>query len=259
MNSASKCRRIFLNDFSRAVQMADTLAEADVPAEFITFKYPLPHLAQAFQSGGPVRIVAMGSSSTAGRWDVVPYPYRLELYLRAHYRDRFPDLKIDVVNRGRGGEEAIEELDRFDTDILAERPALVIWQVGTNAVFRRDEKKYDLAEVAAKISEGLARLRSQPMDVLLIDPQYVTAMLLDNKADDSGRMVSLIAAAAEKAGVNVFRRWGLMRHWHIQNGISFERMLDPTDPDKLHQSNRSTLRFSVALRDAIAKALSPLA
>jgi hypothetical protein len=164
-----------------------------------------------------------------------------------------------VLNRARGGEEAIEELPRFENDIVAEQPSLVIWQVGTNAVFRKEEKKYDLDEVAAAISEGLARLRSQPMDVLLIDPQYVTAMLLDNKADDSERMVSLIAAAAEKADVDVFRRWALMRHWHVHNSISFERMLDPTDDARLHQSDGSTLRLSIALRDAIAKALPALA
>jgi hypothetical protein len=239
--------------------MADTPPEADVPAEFTSFKYPLPHLTQALQGKGPVRIVAMGSSSTAGRWDVVPYPHRLELYLRARYQDRFPDLRIDVLNRGKGGEEAIEELPRFDTDILAERPSLVIWQVGTNAVFHKQDKKYDLDKVAAAISAGLALLRDQPMDVLLIDPQYVTAMLLDGKADDSARMVSLISAVAEKAEVDVFRRWALMRHWHVHNNISFEQMLDPTDPDKLHQSDWSTLRVSVALRDAIAGVLRPLA
>ena len=239
--------------------MADTPPEADVPAEFTSFKYPLPHLAQALQGKGPVRIVAMGSSSTAGRWDVVPYPHRLELYLRARYQDRFPDLRIDVLNRGKGGEEAIEELPRFDTDILAERPSLVIWQVGTNAVFHKQDKKYDLDKVAAAISAGLALLRDQPMDVLLIDPQYVTAMLLDGKADNSARMVSLISAVAEKAEVDVFRRWALMRHWHVHNNISFEQMLDPTDPDKLHQSDWSTLRVSVALRDAIAGVLRPLA
>lgn len=239
--------------------MADAPPEADVPAEFTNSKYPLPHLAQAIQGKGPVRIVAMGSSSTAGRGDVVPYPHRLELYLRARYQDRFPDLRIDVLNRGKGGEEAIEELPRFDADILAERPSLVIWQVGTNAVFHKEDKKYDLDKVAAAIAAGLARLRDQPMDALLIDPQYVTAMLLDGKADDSARMVSLISAVAEKAEVNVFRRWTLMRHWHVHNNISFEQMLDPTDPDKLHQSDWSTLRVSVALRDAIAKMLPPTA
>jgi hypothetical protein len=236
--------------------MPDTPPEVDVPAEFISLKYPLPHLAEALRDKASVRIVAMGSSSTAGREDVVPYPHRLEMYLRVPYKDRFPDLRIDVLNRGRGGEEAIEELPRFDTDIFAERPSLVIWQVGTNAVFHKE--KYDLDKVAAAIRAGLARLRGHPMDVLLIDPQYVTAMLLDDKAELSARMVALISAEAEKAGVSVFRRWALMRHWHVHNNVSFERMLDPTDPDKLHQSDWSTLRISRALCDAITPALPPI-
>ena len=194
----------------------------------------------------PVRVVAMGSSSTAGREDVVPYPARLEMYLRRKYNNP----RIDVVNRGRGGEEANEELPRFDADIFAEKPSLVIWQVGTNAVFH----DYNLDGVAAKIAEGLTRLRAQPMDVVMMDPQYVTAMLLDDKADASNRIVSMIASAADKARVSVFRRWALMRHWHVQNNISFERMLDPTDDRKLHQGDWSTQRVSVALCEAISKA-----
>ena len=238
--------------------MPDAPPDVDVPAEFTRFKYPLPHLAEALRGQRPVRIVAMGSSSTAGREDVVPYPHRLEMYLRVPYKDRFPDLRIDVLNRGRGGEEAIEELVRFDRDIFAEQPSLVIWQVGTNAVFHKE--RYDLDEVAAAIAAGLTRLRGQPIDVLLMDPQYVTAMLLDDKAELSARMVSLISDEAEKAGVSVFRRWALMRHWHVHNNVAFEQMLDPTDqPDKLHQSNWSTLRVSRALCEAIIKVLPPMA
>lgn len=240
--------------------MPDAPPDVDVPAEFISFKYPLPHLAEALRGKRPVRIVAMGSSSTAGREDVVPYPHRLEMYLRVPYKDRFPDLRIDVLNRGRGGEDAIEELPRFDADIFAEQPSLVIWQVGTNAVFHKKEKKYDLDDVAAKIAAGLKQLRDRAMDMVLMDPQYVTAMLCDDKAEDSTQMVALISAEAEKAKVSVFRRWALMRHWHVHNNVSFEQMLDPTDqPDKLHQSDWSTLRISRALCDAITKALPPIA
>ena len=237
--------------------MPDTPPNGDILAELVGFKHPLPHLTHALQGSGPVRIVAMGSSSTSGRADVVPYPHRLEMYLRAEYQQRFPNLRIDVLNRGKGGEEADAELLRFDTDIFAEKPSLVIWQVGTNAVFHKKDKPYDLNEVAAKIAVGLERLRGQPMDVVLMDPQYVTAMLLDERAEDSERMVALISAAAEKANVNLFRRWALMRHWHVQNNIGFDQMLDPTDiPAKLHQSDWSTQRISLALCDAITKAPS---
>jgi hypothetical protein len=82
-------------------------------------------------------------------------------------------------------------------------------------------------------------------------------MLLDERAEDSERMVSLISVAAQKANVNLFRRWALMRHWHVHNNVSFEQMLDPTDDQaKLHQSDWSTLRISKALCDAITKAPS---
>jgi len=231
--------------------MPDTAPEVNFPSELVSLKYPLPHLMRALVGEAPVRIVAMGSSSTAGRADVVPYPHRLEMYLRAGFGDeRFPNLKIDVLNRGRGGEEAIEELRRFDSDIFAEKPALVIWQVGTNAVFHN----YRLDEVAASIKQGLRRLSEKRMDVLLIDPQYTPAMLFDDKADASERMVSLISAAADEAKVNLFRRWALMRHWHVHNNVSLDWFFDPSDPDKLHQSDWSTLEVAKALCGAITKA-----
>jgi len=231
--------------------MPDTAPEVNFPSELVSLKYPLPHLMRALVGEAPVRIVAMGSSSTAGRADVVPYPHRLEMYLRAGFGDeRFPNLKIDVLNRGRSGEEAIEELRRFDSDIFAEKPALVIWQVGTNAVFHN----YRLDEVAASITQGLRRLSEKRMDVLLIDPQYTPAMLFDDKADASERMVSLISAAADEAKVNLFRRWALMRHWHVHNNVSLDWFFDPSDPDKLHQSDWSTLEVAKALCGAITKA-----
>src|SRR5664279_1268377 len=115
--------------------MSDNFAFADLPDDVIGFKYPFPCLAAALLRKDPVRIVAMGSSSTAGREDVVPYPHWLEMYLR---RDT-GNARIDVLNRGKGGEEADKELLRFDSDIFPERPSLVIWQVGTNAVFHRQD------------------------------------------------------------------------------------------------------------------------
>jgi hypothetical protein len=237
--------------------MSDNPPVIEFPAGILDLTYPLQHFGQALNGKGPVRIVAMGSSSTAGRGDVVPYPYRLEMYLRQHYRDiePRPAIRIDVLNRGKGGEEASDELQRFETDIFPDDPALVIWQVGTNAVFHND--KYDVDEVAAKIEEGLTRLRGRGFDVVLIDPQYVTKMLGDDRAELSDRMVRLIRTAAERASVNLFQRWALMRHWHVQNNLSFEQLLDPTDPDKLHQSDWSTMQVSLGLCSAITKAAAP--
>jgi hypothetical protein len=235
--------------------MTQSSPAIDVPGEFVTLQHLFPRLFEALHGNGPVRIVAIGSSSTAGREDVVPYPHRLEMYLRAQYQDRFPDLRIDVLNRGKGGEEAVEELKRFDSDVFSEDPSLVIWQVGTNAVFHN----YQIADVANAIASGLERIRVRRIDVMLVDPQYVTAMLRDDKADASAEMVSSISAIAKTAEVNLFRRWALMRHWHVHNEVALAQMLDPSDPDKLHQNDWSTMQVSKTLCTAIAKVVTAMA
>jgi hypothetical protein len=232
--------------------MSESLPAIDFPRDIIKLKHPQRNFVGALRGEGPVRIVAMGSSSTAGRADVVPYPYRLELYLRQSYADHLPKVRIEVLNRGKGGEEAPKELDRFDADIFGDKPTVVLWQVGTNAVFRKQEFKFD--EVVDKIAEGVRRLGQHPIDVVLIDPQYVTAMLRDDKAELSERMVAEIRRIADDAKVNVFQRWALMRHWHVNNGVSLEQLLDPTDGDKLHQSDWSTLQVAKALCNSIVDA-----
>src|SRR5436189_6111994 len=112
--------------------MVDGSADGDFPAEFLTLKYPLPNFSAALRGKDPVKIVAIGSSSTAGREDVVPYPSRLEMYLRRKYANP----RIDVINRGKGGEEASGVLMRVDTDVYGAATALVVWQRGTCAVVR---------------------------------------------------------------------------------------------------------------------------
>lgn len=217
----------------------------NIPAHPVPFRHPLSHLAEQVSGSGPIKIVAIGSSTTAGEGGVVAYPYRLEEALRAKYQGRM----VDVLNRGKSGDEARAELSRLQADVLEEMPALVIWQVGTNAVW----KDYDLNDTASAIREGLEILIGNGMDIVLMDPQYAPALLTDNKSEAAGRMVSLIAEAADGASapVNVFRRFELMRRWHEMEKISLDRMIDPTDPDRLHHSDWSAVRVGQAVRDAI--------
>lgn len=180
----------------------------DAHLDLFNFSYPLSHLTDGLKRGRKTTIVAIGSSSTAGEGDVVPYPLRLQMLLRG----RFPDRMIDVINRGVGGQEAPSELSRFEPDVLDEAPALVIWQVGTNAVFRK--KEFDFDDVAGSIATGLRWLKDLPTDVVLMDLQYTTAVI-DPKttlglSEDIVKRISIAAAEAE---VNVFRRFSLMQYW----------------------------------------------
>ena len=97
------------------------------------FDYPLPRTARRLAAGQPIKIVALGSSSTVGLGATsssASYPSRLAAELTA----RFPESDITVLNRGANGEEAAEMLARLETSVVVENPDLVIWQLGTNSV-----------------------------------------------------------------------------------------------------------------------------
>ena len=102
------------------------MTDAPPHAELTKLEFELRHFKASLLSRRKIEVVAIGSSSTAGEGDVIPFPPRLELALRR----RYPDRMIDVLNRGIGGQEAPEEAGRFESDVIAETPALVVWQVG---------------------------------------------------------------------------------------------------------------------------------
>jgi hypothetical protein len=93
----------------------------------------MPTLLGRLAGVGAIKIVAIGSSTTAGEGDIVPYPQRLENALRS----RYPVRNFDVLNRGGGGEEAPDELKRMQRDVVDERPSVVIWQFGVGVWGRR--------------------------------------------------------------------------------------------------------------------------
>jgi len=218
----------------------------DTQADLFNFRYPLPNLTESLKKQRKIRIVAIGSSSTAGEVDVLPYPPRLEMLLR----DRFHDRMIDVLNRGIGGQEAPCELLRFETDVVAEAPALVIWQVGTNAVFHNDKFRFD--DVVAAIVTGLRRLAALPIDVVMMDSQYAPAVVDGGKLELSVELVARIAKAADDAGVNVFRRFALMREW-ADHQVPMEELVRKGDQLNLHMSDWATNGVTAALFRSIRR------
>lgn len=229
---------------------------SQIPVLPSVFEHGLSRFAQSLEDQRAVKIVAIGSSTTAGEGGIVAYPYRLEALLRDKYRNRM----IDVLNRGIGGQEAPVELARFDRDVFAEEPSLVIWQVGTNAVWQRPDQKPpppSFDETADAIREGLARLHAYGRaDVILMDLQYVPGVLTPAKIDKAIAMAEAIAEIAREAKVNVFRRFALMKAWHQVEGVSFDRMVDPEDPDRLHDSDWTTQRLAWMLKEAIVDSVT---
>lgn len=131
------------------------------------------------------------------------YPNRLEQELR----DRYPGTEIRVVNRGVGGQDVPEELNRLEREVAAEQPDLVIWQLGTNAVLRRD----DLSADEQLIRRGVGFLKAKGIDLVLMDLQYAPRVLARPAAAE---MTRLIAQVAHHSGVGLFRRFDIMHHWN---------------------------------------------
>jgi lysophospholipase L1-like esterase len=217
----------------------------DPHADLFNFRHPLPNLTESLKKRRKIKIVAIGSSSTAGEADIVPYPSRLEMLLRGRFHHRL----IDVLNRGLSGQEAPSELSRFEPDVFAETPALVIWQVGTNAVFRKDEFNFD--DVMVAVAAGLRWLKDLPIDVVMMDLQYTPAVVDGEKLKLSEELVRRIAQAAGDSEVNVFRRFDLMRHWVDQDGLSITELVREGDPLKLHMSDWATNCATTALAQSI--------
>jgi hypothetical protein len=82
---------------------------ADAPFDLVRFSLRLAHTARRIAAGEP----------PVGR-------FRILTYSGLPFKAQFSRLLITVLNRGRGGEEAGDELARFQKDVIAEEPALVI-------------------------------------------------------------------------------------------------------------------------------------
>jgi lysophospholipase L1-like esterase len=227
---------------------------SQIPVLPIPFAHRLIHFAQSL-ARGRAKIVAIGSSTTAGDGKIKPYPERLLSLLQA----RYPKGRITMVNQGVGGQEAPIELERFDTDVIAEKPDLVIWQVGTNAVWQRPDNippPPSFEETCRAIRDGLVKLRGETQaDVILMDLQYVPAVLTPAKKDRAMAMVRDISELAREAGVNVFRRFAFMKGLHQVEQVSFDRMVDPNDEHRLHDSDWATERVAWAVKLAIVDAV----
>jgi len=205
----------------------------------------LPHVAARLAAGERITIVAFGSSSTEGIGASTPamaYPIRLQADLAA----ALPRADIRVINKGVGGEREPEMIRRFDRDVLAERPDLVIWQVGANAVIDDDALRPD----ERLIRRGIERLKEAGVDVVLMDLQYAPEML---RHRDFVRMEGYIASVAHELAVPVLRRFALMRHW-IDTG-AFD-MAGMVAADGLHMNDASYGCLAQKLADALVADLA---
>jgi lysophospholipase L1-like esterase len=215
----------------------------DTPLDLIRLVNPLSHVAQKLTAGAPITIVAIGSSSTAGAGASSPaksYPSQLAVELKK----QFPYNSITVLNRGANGEEVADMLRRFDKAVVAAKPDLVLWQLGTNSVIR----DHMFNDHGAAIRDGLNKIRATGADIVLIDPQFAPKVIVKAEA---AHMVELIATTAKVENVDLFRRFDVMKRWREADHMAFESFVSP---DGLHMNDWSYACMAKGLGLAIAEA-----
>ncbi len=230
---------------STVVAPAAEKPQCTVSAAALSAGFWFARTAERLELGKPVTIVAIGSSSTFGvgaSSSAAAYPARLEALLK----ERFPDAKVKVLNRGVNGEEAAEMLVRFDKQVVAEKPDLILWQVGTNAILHDPA----IAGQGPLIRQGIERLKATGADVVLIDPQYAPQVIARPQAR---RMVEMIRAEANEEGAGVLRRFALMRGWYETRHMTFAQFVSP---DGLHLNDWSYDCIARQLAGAIGAAVT---
>ena len=205
----------------------------------------LPTLAKGLASRRPLRIVAIGSSSTEGigaSSRVRAYPAQLESDLRRTW----PGARIEVANAGIGGETVEQTLVRLARIVNdAAKPDLLLWQVGTNDAV----KGGDPARFRSQLEEGVATARAAQVPVVLIDQQYFP------KIDDVARYeryVGIVGSVAQANGLPVLSRYRLMHGWAASDPALYAAMLSG---DGFHMSDQGYACLARTLAATITAAV----
>jgi lysophospholipase L1-like esterase len=213
----------------------------------------IPRLARHLARAEPIRILAIGSSSTEGigaSSKAKSYPAQLQSFLRARWKSG----DVTVENAGIGGETAVETVSRLEAALRTDPPDLVIWQVGTNDALKSgDENRFrDL------LSRGISAARNADAGMILLDQQFFPSVRDPARYERYVQTIRDVAAVKE---IPIFPRYALMKEWAKLAPREFPPMLSS---DGFHMSDQGyaclawNLGTKLAQRVEIAPAVAGL-
>jgi len=205
----------------------DAATTCAVPEEIATTELPLPHVSARIKAHETVRILVIGSGSSAGMGTSSPadaYPELLGKELAKIY----PDAGFAVTNDSKRGRSASDMEAHFAVEVGPLHPQLVIWQTGTvDAV-----KGLDLATFGEVLETGIDKLRSLGADVILMNMQYSPHT---TTALDTGPYRDYMRWAIMSRSAILFYRYSMMKYW-VEQGI-----LDFSSTEKADQMRNDDL------------------
>lgn len=222
---------------AKAASGADTCPAAQV-APLV-----LPRVKEAVDHNSELTIVAFGSSSTQG-WHSTSIAQSYPAVLQSVLSNALPAAHVAVINRGVGGQDAAEMIQRIGRDVLEVRPTLVIWQVGANGAM----KNRDPEDFRHLVATGVHTLRDMGIDVVLMDNQRAPLILASPHHQQIDQVLAEIAA---QTGTGLFDRGALMDQWQFSGHPYGEFISD----DGVHHNDLGYRCVAQALASAILAGL----
>ncbi|HEY7609158.1 MAG TPA: GDSL-type esterase/lipase family protein [Alphaproteobacteria bacterium] len=216
------------------------------PKDLVRFGAPLTHLVEAFKKTKLIRVVAIGSSSTAGSGASSPhasFPAQLDDELER----RFGGWDFKVTNLGVGGQLARGMFERMERDVIPREPHLVLWQTGVNDAIR----DVGVDDYRKTLKDGVELLRKHAIDVVLIQMQFYPKSERVKGYIDYLRVMHEVAASEE---IPVFRRFSIMKHFIKSGQFTAGQLLSP---DLFHMNDLSYGCLAVLMADAIEDQVAP--
>ena len=218
-----------------------TLCRAE--PEMLALGTNLPIVRKAIAEKKALRIIALGSSTTAG-YGVSNPAYAYPTQLRIGLEKALPGIDIEVINRGIGGQDVEEMGARMRAEMEGNPASLVIWQTGTNAAIRH----MPLEKFDTLLRGGLKLGTSLGADFILMNLQYVPAVVA---VADKDAYEKVMAGAAKDFAAGLFRRYDIMRGWY-DDGMPYAQFVQL---DGLHLNDFGQKCIGRLLTRAILDAL----
>jgi acyl-CoA thioesterase I len=146
-----------------------------------------------------------------------------------------------------GGATVADNLARFERDLLAARPDLVIWQVGTNNALTGMPPKW----LRSQLLDGIARVRVGGADIVLMDPQPLPQSERETRVEE---VRAVLAATARAAQVPLLPRHELMRYWLTSRQLGAGSLLGA---DGLHMTDASYRCLAERVADLLPAPSAP--
>ncbi len=216
---------------------ASAINACPVPGHLLFGDSLLERVIAAANQRRTLKIVVLGTTSSTlpgpdGGRDA--YPARLEESLKR----MVPNLKVEVVSHAKPRQSAEKMGKTIDKMLLDEKPILVIWQTGTFDANQGVNPK----EFLTSITEGVEKLQSRGVDIILVNMQYsprLELMLAIEAYAENMRWV------ARERQVPLFDRLAIMRNWNDSGAID------------LYAATKDTA-IAKRLHDCIGRALASL-